>query len=152
VSAVHRRFAHSRRFENTGLSSQCKAPVVVEIESVNPLGCFKALAHGSRCNSCATTGSYFRAAALELCHRETSVKAYYAGLDLDVPVTVFMLYGAIPYKTTLIRHLGANVIDAAIILRNVSRTLRITPTLPATINSPRRGRASHGRGNRNDSC
>jgi threonine dehydratase len=113
AAAIDRPFLGSPQFVHDGLSERAGRPVVVKIESANPIGAFKGRGTwfamrrlveagdvgGDRACVVASTGNFGQGIA-------------YAGRAFGVPVVVFAHEAANPTKVARIRRFGATVVLA----------------------------------------
>ncbi|MEO8251841.1 MAG: pyridoxal-phosphate dependent enzyme [Chloroflexota bacterium] len=114
IRAAHPRipmaFRDSPQFVSEPLSEALGVPVVVKVESANPIGCFKgrgtwlALSELVRSNTVGERRGLIVASAGNF-----GQGVAYAGRELGVPVTVFAATTANPAKLAAMRRLGADV-------------------------------------------
>jgi threonine dehydratase len=109
---IHPAFRHSPQFVHDALSERLGVPVIVKIETVNPIRCFKgrggdvavrALAGEGRIGPdvpvvCASAGNFGQGVAV-------------AARRLGIPAVVFASTRAVPAKIAAMRRLGARVVQ-----------------------------------------
>ena len=112
AETIHPAFRHAPQYVHEGLSERLGVPVIVKVETVNPIRSFKgrgtgvvvrALSDEGRIGPdvpvvCASAGNFGQGIA-------------FAARDMGIPVVVFASRNANPGKVTRMRALGATVIQ-----------------------------------------
>jgi threonine dehydratase len=114
VRAAHQRipaaFRDSPQFVSEPLSAELGVPVVVKVETANPIGCFKGRGTWLAVSELARIGAVGeRSGVIVASAGNFGQGVAYAGRELVVPVTVFAATTANPAKVAAMRRLGAEV-------------------------------------------
>jgi threonine dehydratase len=103
----------SPQYVSEALSERIGEPVVVKIESTNPIGCFKGRGSWLAVGQLAREGSISRDVGIVTASSGNFGQGVaYAARPLGIPVTVFVQENANPAKLERMRRLGARVIVA----------------------------------------
>lgn len=114
VHAAHGRipalFRDSPQFVSEPLSAEIGVPVVVKVETVNPIGCFKGRGTWLAVSELAHAGTVGeRSGVIVASAGNFGQGVAYAGRRLGIPVIVFAAATANPAKVAAMRRLGAEV-------------------------------------------
>ena len=111
VAAIDPVFLNTPQFVHDGLSERAGRPVVVKVESVNPIGAFKGRGTWLAMRRLAGEGRVGRDRACVVASTGNFGQGVaYAGRALGVPVVVFANEDANPAKLERIRRFGATVV------------------------------------------
>jgi threonine dehydratase len=114
VRASHQRipleFRDSPQFVSEPLSAELGVPVVVKVETVNPIGCFKGRGTWLAMSELALGAAVGeRSGVIVASAGNFGQGVAYAGRELGIPVVVFAATTASPAKVAAMRRLGAEV-------------------------------------------
>jgi threonine dehydratase len=113
AASIPQVFANSPHFESVGLSDKHRSPVMVKVETVNPLGCFKGRGTWLAMKRLHDEGIVSRRRGVVVVSSGNFGQGVaYAGSHMRIPVTVFMPKGANRNKVERIERLGAATVES----------------------------------------